>query len=178
MFNVTADRSYLALAANISSAAMRALADKQGVFSEVCDGGKTDAPPCVLNDDARIFKGIFVRYLGHLVPVLHQIASTSVTSNSKGSSVSAHEIFFSASQARTLLSNISSFINSNFAYALADPRNTATWLACDAIPMPRPSAGAVWQSSRETVFAGYTSTLSVLDLAIVHALLRDAGYDQ
>ena len=178
MFDITGDRSYLALAANISSAAMRVLSDKQGVFSEVCDGGKPDAPPCVLNDDARIFKGIFVRYLGHLIPVLHQIASNSITSNSDGSFVSANDILFSASQAHALLSNISSFITSNFAYALADLRNTETWLACDAVPMPRPSAGAVWQSSRESVFAGYTSTLSVLDLAIVHALLRHAGYDQ
>jgi hypothetical protein len=33
---------------NISSFAMRVLVDDDGAFSEVCDGGKPGAPPCVL----------------------------------------------------------------------------------------------------------------------------------
>ena len=165
MYHITADEAYLSLAINISSSAMRALVDNDGVFSEVCDGGKPGAPPCVLNDDARIFKGIFVRYLGHLVPALHQIASSHV-----GGKVGSG---LSPVQARAALSDVAGFVKFNIARVFADPRNAATWAECGATPMPRPSPGAVWQSSRESVFAGYTSTLSTLDLAIVQALIQE-----
>jgi hypothetical protein len=162
LYNITGDAVYLSLAMNISGAAMRTLTDKIGVFSEICDGGTPGAPPCVLNDDARIFKGIFVRYLGHLIPALHRCATSSVASNSALSPVTA----------LAHLSKISEFVKFNFDHVSADSRNSATWATCGAIPMPRPSPGAVWQSARESVFAGYTSTLSTLDLVIVHAQLQ------
>jgi predicted alpha-1,6-mannanase (GH76 family) len=167
MHNITGNPAYLALAVNISRAAMKELVDKDGVFSEVCDGGKPDASPCVLNDDARIFKGIFVRYLGHLIQSLLQLATTSAASHSSSSSS------ISPAQARTILSEIAEFVKFNFAHVSADPHNSATWSTCGAAPMPRPSPGSVWQSARESVFAGYTSTLSTLDLSIVHALIQD-----
>jgi len=147
LYHITADASYLSLAVNISSAAMRTLVDSENVFSEVCDGGKPGARPCVLNDDARIFKGIFVRYLGHLVPALHRIATGTVGNASSSS--------FSPFQARAALSDIWEFVKFNMARVSADPRNAATWAACGVTPMPRPSPGAVWQSTRESVFAGY-----------------------
>jgi predicted alpha-1,6-mannanase (GH76 family) len=168
MYNITGNSAYLALALNISGAAMKVLVDKEGVFSEVCDGGKQDVPPCVLNDDARIFKGIFVRYVGHLIQALQALASTSGAGDFRSRSSSISPV-----QARAALSDISEFVKFNFAHVSADPRNSATWSTCGAAPMPRPSPGSVWQSARESVFAGYTSTLSTLDLAIVHALIYD-----
>jgi hypothetical protein len=166
MFNITGNSSYLLLAINVSSSAMRALVDKDGVFSEVCDGGQPHSPPCVLNDDARIFKGIFVRYLARLIPVLRQIASAPAPSVVPPALARAH------------LSDIAAFVEHNFAHVTSDLRNSATWGTCDAIPMPRPSPGAVWQSARESVFAGYTSTLSALDLVIVRAIIQDNGHIQ
>lgn len=169
MFNITGDSSYLLLAINISRSAMSTLVDKDGVFSEVCDGGQPHSPPpppCVLNDDARIFKGIFVRYLARLIPVLHQIASSPAPSA------------VPPALARSHLSDITAFVERNFAHVTSDLRNSATWGACDAAPMPRPSPGAVWQSARESVFAGYTSTLSSLDLVIVRAIIQDSGHIQ
>lgn len=170
MYNITGDPAYLALAVNISGAAIKALVDKDGVFSEVCDGGKRDAPPCVLNDDARIFKGIFVRYLGHLIPALHQLSTASAHGDSSSGSSGISPV-----QALASLSEIAEFVKFNFAHVSADPRNSATWSTCGVAPMPRPSPGSVWQSARESVFAGYTSTLSTLDLSIVYALIQDIG---
>jgi predicted alpha-1,6-mannanase (GH76 family) len=167
MYNITGEAHYLSLAINISTAAIRALVDSDGVFSEVCDGGHPDAPPCVLNEDARIFKGIFVRYLGHLIPALHHFASAE-----SGDAAARGSSGLSKDQARIAIENIREFVSFNMAYVLADPRNSATWSVCGDAPMPRPCPGAVWQSSREQVFAGYTSTLSTLDLSIVHAMLQ------
>jgi hypothetical protein len=167
LYDITGDMTFLALAMNISRAAMHNLVDHNGVFSEVCDGRQPNAPPCVLNEDARIFKGIFARYVGHLLPALLPIVQEKIVHSG-----------LSSIQARAGLSDIAQFIRLNLDYVTADPRNAATWATCGMTPMPRPSPGAVWQSARETVLAGYTSTLSTLDLAIVHAMLESIGLDE
>ncbi len=154
------------------------------MFSEVCDGGGPAAPPCVLNDDARIFKGIFARYLVNLVPALQRAATAPAAPP------------LPPPLARSLLSSIAAFLRFNLDFISSDIRNAAAFAVCGngTAPMPRPrytpspslfstahplcfcSPGVRWQSARESVFAGYTSTLSALDLAIAYALVTDLGY--